>query len=367
MCPKKDSPADFARSRGRKYHSSRAARTVVSLISLILIAGSLLPASADAGVLSAIIASLKGKQQENTVSGAGNLQTMVLLKPAMNIDPSGGTGGGDITIVDDSALLPEEGPAGTIADIVKPKNGTISIHVVREGDTVSSIAKLFKVSPGTIRAANNLSTNTLQVGQKLVILPITSVPYTVKKGDTLAGIAKRYGADATEIANYNGVDDGTLIIGDEILIPGGEVPAAAVSKPKSKGIGAEPAHNVGPQGTATQIGYYLRPIVGGIKTQGIHGYNGVDLGAPVGTPILASATGDVIIAKAGGYNGGYGSYVVIQHGNGAQTLYAHMSKVAVNDGERVVQGQIIGYVGSTGKSTGAHVHFEIRNDIKNPF
>ncbi|MFA7310107.1 MAG: M23 family metallopeptidase, partial [Candidatus Paceibacterota bacterium] len=129
----------------------------------------------------------------------------------------------------------------------------------------------------------------------------------------------------------------------------------------------EPAHNVGPTGNATQIGYYMAPLSRYTETQGIHGYNGVDLAAPVGTPIMASANGDVIIAKAGGYNGGYGSYVVISHGNGSQTLYAHMSKVSTYDGAHVVQGQVIGYVGSTGKSTGAHVHFEIRNGIRNPF
>ena len=82
---------------------------------------------------------------------------------------------------------------------------------------------------------------------------------------------------------------------------------------------------------------------------------------------MAAADGDVIVAKSGGYNGGYGSYVVIQHDNGSQTLYGHMSRVAATDGESVSQGQIIGYVGSTGLATGPHVHFEIRNGIRNPF
>jgi murein DD-endopeptidase MepM/ murein hydrolase activator NlpD len=82
---------------------------------------------------------------------------------------------------------------------------------------------------------------------------------------------------------------------------------------------------------------------------------------------MAAATGDVVVARAGGWNGGYGSYVVISHDNGSQTLYAHMSKVAAYDGEHVVQGQVIGYVGETGNATGPHVHFEIRNGIRNPF
>ena len=282
----------------------------------------------------------------------------------MNIDPTAARGGGDITIVDSSALMPEEGPSGTIADIEKPKNGTISIYVVRPGDTLNGIAKMFDVTPSTVLWANDLPKGShLQVGQTLTILPITSIKYTIKKGDTLASVAKRYKADAAEIASYNGID--ALLVGDEILIPNGEIPAAPSSP--SKGIGAELAHNVGPAGTAEQIGYYLRPLVGGIRTQGVHGYNAVDLAAPVGTPVLSSAAGDIIVAKEGGWNGGYGSYVVIQHNNGAQTLYSHMSKVIVGVGQVVVQGQVIGYVGATGKATGPHVHFEIRDGIRNPF
>ena len=295
---------------------------------------------------------------------------MALLKPAMNLDPAPARGGGDITIVDDSALMPEEGPAGTIADIEKPKNATISVYVVREGDTLSSIAKLFGVSANTILWANDLSkSSALRVGQTLTILPVTGVRYSVKKGDTIASIAKRYGGEGADILSFNGLEDSNLVVGTEIVIPDGEIAAPAPVKTTVKRSIAinEPAHDVGPTGSAAQVGYYMAPLSHYIETQGIHGYNGVDLAAPIGTPILASADGDVIIAKAGGYNGGYGSYVVISHSNGSQTLYAHMSKVSTYDGAHVVQGQVIGYVGSTGKSTGAHVHFEIRNGIRNPF
>ncbi len=335
-------------------------RRVASLISLLVVVGALFPASAEAGVWSTIMASLKGDQAEVAAPG-GNVQTMSLLKPATNIDPTAGRGGGDIVIVDDSALLPEEGPSGTIADIEKPKNGTISTYVVRPGDTLSGIAKLFGVSPNTILWANDMPRgSSLKVGQVLTILPVTGVKYTVKKGDTLASIAKKFGGDSTEIANYNGID-GSLSAGVEIIIPDGEV--AAVASAKS---GSAP-RSASPQGTATAIGYYLRPIVGGVRTQGIHGYNGIDIAAPVGTPVLASAAGTVIVAKEGGWNGGYGSYVVIEHDNGSQTLYSHESSVVVFVGQTVVQGQVIGYVGASGKATGPHVHFEIRNGIRNPF
>lgn len=332
-----------------------------------------MPSLAQASVLQDILASLKGNTPEHVVpTTSSNLQTMAILKPVMNFDPSSARGGGDITIVDDSALMPDEGPSGTIADIDGPKNATISVYVVRPGDTLSGIGKMFGVSPNTILWANDLSkASALQVGQTLTILPINGVRHIVKKGDTLASIAKRYGGDVSEIASYNGLDDTKeLIVGTEVTIPDGEIAAVTPSSTTKRSSGVsinEPAHNVGPQGTPDQIGYYLRPIVGGVRTQGVHGYNAVDLAAPVGTPILASAEGDVIVARDEGWNGGYGDYIVIQHDNGSQTLYGHASRVIVHAGQHVRQGQVIGYVGSTGKSTGSHVHFEIRNGIRNPF
>lgn len=361
-----------------RFRTARSARLRVArgqaatLISLLLVLGALSPATARASVLGDFVSSLLHvpEKQKAVSSGSGNIQTMVLPKPAMNADPMAGKGGGDITIVDDSALMPSEGPSGTIADIERPKNSMISVYVVREGDTLGGIAKLFGVSANTILWANDLSRgSSLKVGQTLAILPVTGVKYTVKKGDTVAAIAKRYGADATEVSTFNDIDDSTLAVGTQILIPDGEIaaPIAGVSSSKTKAKGILASTLNARAGTATQKGYYLRPLTGGVKTQGVHGYNGVDLAAPIGTPILAAAEGDVLIAKETGWNAGYGGYVVIKHGNGSQTLYAHQSKVAVAPGQHVQQGQVIGYVGSTGKSTGPHVHFEIRNGIRNPF
>jgi len=336
----------------------------VSLISLLLIVGTFLPAVARASVLSTILNSIKiSRAEAEVVTSSGNLQTMVLLKPAMNIDPTPARGGGDITIVDDSALMPEEGPAGTIADIEKPKNSTISIYVVREGDTLNEIAELFGVKPSTILWANDLPRSaTLKVGQRLTILPVTGVKHTVKKGDTLASIAKKYSADAAEIASFNGVDESALAVGLEIIIPNGEIaaPPAAPTKKNTSSLAVT-------IGGTSKSGYFAAPLARYIKSQGIHGYNGVDLAAAIGTPIMAAAEGDVIVAKGSGYNGGYGGYVVIQHNNGSQTLYAHQSRVAVSVGDHVSRGETIGYVGSTGRSTGAHLHFEIRNGGRNPF
>lgn len=109
----------------------------------------------------------------------------------------------------------------------------------------------------------------------------------------------------------------------------------------------------------------MRPTKG-VRSQGIHGHNGVDIAAPVGTPVWAAADGKVIVARSGGWNGGYGSYVVISHSNGTQTLYAHLSRVDVTVGQSVTKGKTIGAMGNTGKSTGPHLHFEVRGG-KNPF
>lgn len=341
---------------------------------MLLLCGALLPAAARAGVIADVLAFISGTRSADASEGDANqhttTQTLDLPKPAMNINPSPARGGGDITIVDGTALLPQEGPSGTIADIDKPADSTVWTYVVREGDTISTIAAMAKVTPNTILSANDLPSGTkLQVGQKLIILPVTSIKYTVKRGDTLAAVAKQYGGDVTEITIRNGIADGQLAVGTEIVIPNGEIPAAP--KPKSstarKGVPAEPAHGVGARGSAAQIGYYMSPLAHYTETQGIHGYNAVDLAAPSGTPIYASAAGTVVVARASGWNGGYGSYVVISHGNGSQTLYSHMSKVAAYDGETVARGDVIGYVGKSGLATGSHLHFEIRNGIRNPF
>ena len=263
-------------------------------------------------------------------------------------------GGGDITILDGSALMPES-PLSLLAtdesEIVAGK-GDIAIYVVRDGDSLSGIAQMFDVSVNTIVWANDIHRATaIYEGQVLVILPVSGVKYEVKKGDTLASLAKRYHGDLEEIAKFNDLDpNGALALGTEIIIPDGEMVAVEGSK------GEVPLY----------VDYYLRPVRIGKKTQGIHGYNGVDLGAPTGTSVLASAAGTVMVSRSGGWNGGYGNFIVIKHGNGTQTLYAHNSQNLVKVGAKVVQGQVIGYVGSTGKSTGPHLHFEVRG-AKNPF
>ncbi len=304
-----------------------------------------------------------GKIFGNTNESSGysvNSQTMAVLSAPININPLAGTGGGDISVVQNSALMAATGPLGSIADVVERKPDAISLYVVRDGDSLSDIAKLFDVSVNTILWANDLRRGSfIKPGQVLVILPITGLKYTIKKGDTIAGIAKKFGADVGDILAFNGLSPmGALEEGLEIIIPNGE----AEVLPVSSGV---PRRVRGASGPDYQ-GYFLRPIIGGRKSQGLHGYNGIDLANTCGEPILASAAGDVIIARPAGWNGGYGQYVVISHANGTQTLYSHMSAMIVSAGWHVVQGQIIGYIGRTGLATGCHLHFEVRG-ARNPF
>lgn len=260
------------------------------------------------------------------------------------------------------ALLPDSGPLGTIADIEDGhKSDQISIYIVREGDSLSQIAKMFGVTTNTIIWANDIKRGDLiSIGQELVILPISGVRHTVEKGDTLRSIVKEYSGNLEEIMEFNDLSENTVLtIGDIVVIPDGEITTPTYSTASSQ-------TSVQNTGGPSYDNYYIRPLSGGVKTQGIHGYNGVDIGAPVGTPIFASAGGNVIISRSQGWNGGYGTYIVIKHDNGTQTLYAHNSENIVRTGWHVVQGQVIGYVGSTGKSTGPHLHFEVRG-AKNPF
>jgi len=287
-----------------------------------------------------------------------NSQTLDLLEGYLNSNPTS-IGGSELAIVDNTALAPMPEDTGVFVDLGKSGTGQISVYVVRKGDTLSEIAQLFGVSTNTIIWSNDIKNGVIREGQELVILPISGVRHVVKKGDTLQSIAKQYKADLNDILSYNSIaSDAKIIVGDTIIIPDGVISTSQVTSAKSS--------NSSSSNVSVSSGYYLRPISGGRKSQGIHGHNGVDLAAPVGTPIMASASGKVIVSRTGGYNGGYGTYVVISHSNGTQTLYAHMSNNYVSVGQSVTQGQTIGAIGMTGRTTGPHVHFEVRG-ARNPF
>lgn len=290
-----------------------------------------------------------------------NSQNVPLLNAPTATDPKSATGGAVINTVGDSSLLPVTGPLGTIADIETYKSDQITTYTVREGDTLSRVADMFGVSVATIYWANDLKRGDLvKVGDVLVILPISGAQYTVKKGDTVSAIAKKFKGDVAEIIAYNSLEvapDGVLEEGAILIIPNAEL-----TQPPASG---SPSRFRGGSGSAIS-GYFSRPIVGGRRSQGIHGFNGIDLADRCGTPVFASAGGTVLIVRSQGWNGGYGRYVVIVHPNGTQTVYAHLSLVNVGMGQYVLQGYQVGGIGSSGNSTGCHLHFEVRG-ARNPF
>lgn len=322
-----------------------------------------LPTIAHAGFFSSLSDFFQHPAEAQTTVSE-KVESLPSLRAAINPDPNPAKGGGDI-IVDGGALVPDTGPLGG-SDSSRPSEsaGEISLYIVREGDSLSLIAEMFKVTTNTILWANDITkASSIRPGDELIILPITGVEHKVASGDTPESIAKKYNSNAEEVLAYNQLATAAdLKPGEIIIIPGGEIEVPKVDPKKpSSGTGKAVAG-----GSASGGGYFTHPVPGAVRTQGIHGYNGVDLGAKSGTAVRAAAAGDVIISKATGWNGGYGQYVVVKHANGTQTLYAHLSSNAVASGSRVAQGQVIGGVGNTGRSTGNHLHFEVRG-AKNPF
>lgn len=292
-----------------------------------------------------------------------NSQNLALLTASVGASGEAGAAHlSEVNTVAGSALLPDVGPSGGPAEIEGTSDhGEISLYIVKEGDSLSRIAQTFGVSVNTILWANDLPRGAkITVGQALLILPVSGVQHEVKKGDTLSSIAKKYRGDEEEIRAFNGLAENDLLVpGTVIIIPDGEIATVVpVQKPASSKLASAP--------TTIDDAYFIAPLQNYRRTQKLHGYNAVDMASYLGAPVLASAGGSVIVARSGGYNGGYGSYVVVKHGNGTQTLYAHLQSVAVGVGESVFQGQSVGTMGNTGRSTGPHLHFEVRG-ARNPF
>jgi len=239
-----------------------------------------------------------------------------------------------------------------------PKGETVEYRVV-EGDTISSIAQKFGVSIDTVLWENNLkSVEAIKPKQILKILPVTGVKHQVKRGETIYSIAKYYGVDAQNIIDYpfntfSNDETFALTAGQELIVPEGIEP-----KETFTGI-RNIAKTVAPIPGVVGEGNFMWPT-SGIITQRFSWYHpATDIANHSNPPVVAAATGTVV--TAGWSGGGYGNYVIIDHGNGYRTLYGHLlnNSIVVVAGNRVTQGQKIGTMGSTGRSTGTHLHFEI--------
>lgn len=242
-----------------------------------------------------------------------------------------------------------------ISDLPK---GETTTYRVKEGDNLASIAKAFGVSMDTILWENNLKKATdVKVNNLIRILPATGIKHIVKRGETIYTIAKRYDADSQAIVDYpfnTFANDETFILtpGQELFVPDGVKPNEAVLVPR---VLVEVAPIPGVRGD----GVFIWPTVGSITQKYGPYHTGTDIANHAGPAVNATQRGTVV--RAGWNAGGYGNYVVIDHGNGYKSLYGHMlnGSVLVHEGQEVQQGQRIGTMGSTGRSTGTHLHFEV--------
>ncbi len=232
-------------------------------------------------------------------------------------------------------------------------------YQVQDGDTISSIADKFGVSTNTILWQNKLTdVDSIKIGETLQILPVTGVAHTVQKGDTVESIAKKYGLPSSEALvefpfnTFTNDETFELAIGQTVIVPNGVKPSSQGSFAPAIAVQITPN-----AGSVVASGSFVWPTQG-VITQGFYWYHpGVDI-ANAGAPNILAADNGKIVAE-GWDNTGYGNRIIIDHGNGMQTLYAHMSAFYVTLGQSVNRGDLIGRMGSTGHSTGTHLHFEI--------
>ena len=265
---------------------------------------------------------------------------------------------------DDSQVLIRAAVPHTIIP-ERPRDEIIR-YTVQAGDTIFGIAAQFGLAPETIMWANGRledNPDLLRVGQELIILPVDGVYHQVGADDTLESIAAAYKVDPAAIINYPlnqlDADNPQITAGQWLIVPGGTKPYV----PRTVVAYSGPI----PEDASKGTGVFGWPTAGQI-TQGYWDrHRAIDIGTWKGAPVLAADSGYVV--AAGWDDSGYGRMVVIDHGNGFQTLYAHMQVYYVETGDSVAKGQQIGEVGSTGNSTGPHLHFEIRQNgvQRNPF
>lgn len=236
----------------------------------------------------------------------------------------------------------------------KPRFEIIDYEVVR-GDTLASIADKFGISIDTIKWANTLKSENLIPGQMLRIPPVTGIVYKVGAGDTIYSLAKKYKSDAQKIVNFPAndfadLDTFALNIGQILFIPDGVMPEAApIYQPAPV-----------PQFIAGVGGKFIWPTQGIITQYPVSYHMAVDIANNAAPPVAAGDAG--VVSFAGCIKYGYGCHVIIDHADGYQTLYAHLQAYYVEAGNKVGRGQVIGKMGSTGRSTGTHTHFEVRRN-----
>lgn len=243
------------------------------------------------------------------------------------------------------------------------ENRTIRAYTTKKEESLESISEKFDISKETIAITNNIEDldASIDEGETLDILPTDGVIARINQENSLEDIAENYEVDTETIRQYNDLSDNdyTSIIVPEATVPNEEKPFYEEPKVQVASTTRSYTPNQVPN-TVPDVdpGYFGYPTTG--RNFGVlHATNGIDVANTIGTPIRASAEGTVILSQDG-WNGGYGSYIKVRHPNGVITLYAHLNRRHVQVGDTVTKGQHIGNMGSTGRSTGPHLHFEVR-------
>lgn len=245
------------------------------------------------------------------------------------------------------AMEVSESKPAALAKTERPE-ACVRPYIVQQGDTLSEIAEKYHIDLDTLVGANEDLEENIQPGERLAILAEKGVLYKVENGDSLWGIARLFGVEAKEILRANGKSTDFLEAGEQLLLPG--------AKPLRKDIS-----NVSVSRAAEAK--FILPATGQVSSPfgwrwgRLH--KGMDIADDEGTPILAAMSGKVVHA---GWISGYGNAVILQHRRGYSTLYGHMRQILVEQGMAVRQGEPVGRMGSTGNSTGPHVHFEVMKD-----
>lgn len=240
----------------------------------------------------------------------------------------------------------------------KPRDKVIE-YEVKENDTISSIAKEFGVSEETIFWENDLNAKSqIKSGRKIKILPLSGIAHKVEGGDTIYSISRKYRANAQAIVDFpfNDIgDDFQLKTGQTLIVPDGAPPA----KPKPVPTQYLARENIPVADLGS--GLFGWPTKGELAQYFSWYHPGLDISNLSGGPIHA-ADGGTVVVTGWPDNYGYGNRVEVDHGNGYKTLYAHLSATYVSPGQKVSKGEVLGAMGSTGRSTGTHLHVEIRKN-----
>lgn len=338
--------------------STNQQKGLLAIITLVLLVGLAvggialsepIPSQAESDVESALLDQTTASEDEPNIDNQGESTEQEPSTPYPTISLA------NVPILTDEDIQLKVDP---IMQVGQQPSHQLQTYEVQRGDTPNRIAERFGIKPETLLGGNSFlseESSLLQAGIEVTILPVDGVLHEVQFGDTLESISELYGIPVEEIIAYgpNNLEfPYRLYKGSQLLVPGAVRELFVWTPPKITTTGAKVV------GTGT----FIQPVRRGCVTQYfLPWHGGLDIGLPNGTPIYAMDTGTVTYASwASGSYYDYGNLIVIDHGNGFETFYAHLSGINVFPGQVVRQGAFIGSTGNSGRSSGPHIHVEIR-------